>query len=923
MNIRYGLQRMALLNSAGYDSAIIPLDASVGLLASNNAGKTSMVNALQFPLVPDRRRLSFGGHSIEDSRRFYFKHDSSYILVELLTAGGTVVVGCVGLGAGHDFVHFAYSGALDLEDYRTDDHKVVRQASLVQHMATRGHTVFRYKPDEFRDRLFCRNRLPQAGEPDFGLFRVRADQETDTFQTIFTRILRLDDLTSESIKRDMLELYRSDMRGNFNFRKEWEQAFAQVNADMAQLQAAISCTKQIEELADLREDRVRYRSQVLHQMKRIDVALEGWEKHQFERTQLLQGEHVVLSRQRGELDQRQVQAIEDRTLARAKLADQQGRAAECADLGELFMSQELATREGLAAAVEEIASRKHELSRQIRVATRTPVEVLERRHREMKSKLDDLRRQHAAAGATLHASLEQALTPEQLGGISRVLSGQVLSMGADRFEVDADAAARGVTVEEDGLHIAGMRLDISGLAAQYERRSPQELEEEIKLQQGQLEELADTLQAARDQQARQNQLLDLEEEEKQARARLHRFERWQELLTEEPERAAAIEALTNQIAELDVQIDSVGDQAQQLREAMDKIQRELERLEEDNRRIRQLQEKRLERSSRLLANMEHKPTSPIYTAGLPDVIPFEQLRSTMDQQHQLCQDLERAERVTSDLLAEIHHKGLTKFAGEGGPEQEIVRIIEYHENRANEEAAVASQSRAASAAVSSALAHLRDGLRSFQGRVSSFNRLITRRSISDLAVFRINVVPEQQLLDDIETVLAGIETSDTGQLSLMEANTRRSNDAVGRALANLLGQHELRVESLFALEFEVGKKGQEPQRHRSLKGAASDGTTAMAKLVIGLAMLSELRDPRHEVRAAAYLDEAARLDEANQRSLIAAAESFGFSLIMAAPSQLVTPAYCVPIDKVGNNSRIEETRWMQIVHRDEAAAATA
>src|SRR5690606_34931318 len=106
-----------------------------------------------------------------------------------------------------------------------------------------------------------------------------------------------------------------------------------------------------------------------------------------------------------------------------------------------------------------------------------------------------------------------------------------------------------------------------------------ELEEEIKLQQGQLEELASTLQAARDQQARQNQLLDLEEEEKQARARLHRFERWQELLTEEPERAAAIEALTNQIAELDVQIDSVGDQAQQLREAMDKIQRELERLE--------------------------------------------------------------------------------------------------------------------------------------------------------------------------------------------------------------------------------------------------------------------------------------------------------------------------------------------------------
>jgi hypothetical protein len=60
MSIRYGLQKMAVLDSANYDYAIIPLDASVGLLANNNDGKTSLVNALQFPLVPDRRRLSFG-----------------------------------------------------------------------------------------------------------------------------------------------------------------------------------------------------------------------------------------------------------------------------------------------------------------------------------------------------------------------------------------------------------------------------------------------------------------------------------------------------------------------------------------------------------------------------------------------------------------------------------------------------------------------------------------------------------------------------------------------------------------------------------------------------------------------------------------------------------------------------------------------
>ncbi len=50
MITRYGLQRMALLNSAGCDYAIIPLDAPVGLLA-NNDSKTSLINSFQFALA--------------------------------------------------------------------------------------------------------------------------------------------------------------------------------------------------------------------------------------------------------------------------------------------------------------------------------------------------------------------------------------------------------------------------------------------------------------------------------------------------------------------------------------------------------------------------------------------------------------------------------------------------------------------------------------------------------------------------------------------------------------------------------------------------------------------------------------------------------------------------------------------------------
>ncbi|NMS18938.1 hypothetical protein HKB37_30910, partial [Vibrio parahaemolyticus] len=45
--LNYGFQRLALIGSAGYQRAELPLDDSVSLIAPNNHGKTSLINALQ------------------------------------------------------------------------------------------------------------------------------------------------------------------------------------------------------------------------------------------------------------------------------------------------------------------------------------------------------------------------------------------------------------------------------------------------------------------------------------------------------------------------------------------------------------------------------------------------------------------------------------------------------------------------------------------------------------------------------------------------------------------------------------------------------------------------------------------------------------------------------------------------------------
>jgi hypothetical protein len=92
--MQHGFQRLVLLGSAGYSRAELPLDGAVSLVAPNNTGKTSLINALQFLLIIDRRRMDFGAHDVEKSRRFYFPNNSAYVLLEVsLPESGTVVLG--------------------------------------------------------------------------------------------------------------------------------------------------------------------------------------------------------------------------------------------------------------------------------------------------------------------------------------------------------------------------------------------------------------------------------------------------------------------------------------------------------------------------------------------------------------------------------------------------------------------------------------------------------------------------------------------------------------------------------------------------------------------------------------------------------------------------------------------------------------
>src|SRR5690606_39042466 len=200
MNLYYGFQKLVLLGSAGYSRAELPLDDSVSLIAPNNTGKTSLINALQFLLIINKRRMDFGAHDVEKSRRFYFPNNSAYILLEVtLPESGTIVLGCVGKGVSYDYEYFAYQGQLNVEDFCKEDGTLVDQPMLVAHMASRQKYVYTYPSAECAHQSYGRGKRRQGQDLTFSVFRLEHVSDADVFQRVLTRPLRLDKLKSTEV----------------------------------------------------------------------------------------------------------------------------------------------------------------------------------------------------------------------------------------------------------------------------------------------------------------------------------------------------------------------------------------------------------------------------------------------------------------------------------------------------------------------------------------------------------------------------------------------------------------------------------------------------------------------------------------------------------------------------------------------------
>ncbi len=917
--MQYGFQRLVLLGSAGYSRAELPLDGAVSLVAPNNTGKTSLINALQFLLIIDRRRMDFGAHDVDKSRRFYFPNNSAYVLLEVtLPESGTVVLGCVGKGVSFDYEYFAYAGPLKVEEFCLPDGTLVAQPQLASHLGSHGRLVFSYSSSEFADMVYGGRSRRLTNQQGFCVFRLEHANDASVFQRVLTRTLRLDKLRSSEVKDYLLQIFRRDLPdASIDFKAEWDKAFADLNAERNQYQAAVLLQSTLSELEERQEARQVLRGKLLCWRPLVDKALGQWQQHYETRQHSLQGELAQYDVELSQLREQDIQSAREQNQCEQKQQQLLQQTEQLRALQQRFAL--IPERSTLEIRRRELQDQRDALVVRIHQAQHRSPAAIERELLRLEQELTQLTREIHTQGQNLYQQLASLIPGHQLDGLNKLLAKPVLTLSTEDYQLDSHAliAALG-DADSEQLYLPGLRLRLEALPVQHQQRTLAELDELHQDLQQQQALLREQLTTARELESVKQQCRALEQEVAELDSELRDYTHMQDLQQSEAARQSQLETLAHRLGELTASLAQSADRHRALNQQRVQRQQDLDILQQQHRQIEQRRSQRVDHEGPFvwLSELPHQPW-----LAQPEFA-LEQLAERLKTYLEDCRQLLDLDGQIRQLLGDIHTGGLTKYQFVGEPESEIARLIEFAHHLPQEAEALEKKVRSAVVNVAACLRELRDGLLAFKRRMREFNRKISGRQLSDLAVFKIEPEDETTLVEAIELLINTAATVDSGDtFELFNQQSVLDDDQLNRAKTLLIeegnARHGLRVADLFRLRFWVGKADRAPEAFDDLDSAASNGTVLMAKLVTGLAMLHLMQDQRRPIQGICYLDEALALDARNQRSLIDTAAEFGFSLIFASPAPLTTVRYCVPIHQRNGSNQISRFSW-QIIEPLEA-----
>lgn len=912
MKNEYGLRKLVLINSANYEIAEIPLDDAVSIVGPNNSGKTSLINALQFLLIRDKQQMNFGAHDRNSSLKFYFPYPSSYILLEMQLKSGVVVVGCVGKGFSNEYQYFSYEGSLRIEDYKDVDGNIIEEASLQEKMREKGISINKYpRSTEFFNNLYGKTDLASS-DLDIQLFSVAASLR-DVFQKVLIKTLHLDKLDSADIKRFLLQINavnyskEASSRG-FDFKREWNEAFQSVEEDEFQYQKCKESLSSINEL-ERKYNRIReLRGKIGTMRPLINEGLSRWEEYKNSEDDRLEKDLARVQAEVAEYGEKHDQIIRDNEDINRNLGEIESKNNRYESLKSRFVLNidENVLKQNLSSLNDQVAAKQTLLN-----STRQEnVRFISKRIKELEEGINQSLRELESGEKLFKRQVQSLLNFEEKDILYNLINQRILSLSVDELgDVRSfiESYKTWLNSQGDILEINGLTLNRCEILAMghYEEKSPEEIQEEINLSKDELEKYKERRRAIEEREKVEKELRELINRRDSVQKELNDYNEFVELRLTEAERNDEKNKLSEMLKENQDNLLKFDDEKRKRESEKRKITDAISGLNKRNDEISLLRNKRrdVENYTDIL-ELAYLPY--FYDGNVMEELP-ELLKNQVDD----CDELDSASSSKKRILRDLEYRGFTKFIGIEQEDEMTERILDYAHTLPKEEAAIQRNRHVAITRVGNVLIELVNQYTTFESDLAKFNILITKRRVSDLKKLSIEINP-RDLLEAVK-IIARHNTDSADSMGLFSHDAKEGfagNPAVYKAKEKLFrfcdNNDKLRLENLFDLSIKVQKEGELEQNLSDLNAIGSNGTVLMAKLIFGLALLHGMTDKKNATTSICYLDEAASIDEENQKKLIAAAREFGFVLLFASPTAQTTVRYCIRIEKRNNRNVVTD-----------------
>ncbi|MBR8844550.1 MULTISPECIES: ATPase [unclassified Pseudoalteromonas] len=920
----YGLSKLALLNTAGYAKCVIPLDKSASICAPNNTGKSSVINALQFPLINDLRLTEWDGHDLEETRKFYFSSDQSYILLEANLPHGDVVIGVAGLGkiAGYAHQFFCYQGKLNLDDY-TQGKSIIKYTKLFNHLQEKQLKPVELKAQEL-NALLTGGATPFDGDINLKMIPLNNVQDAPVYKEIFRRILNLHKLGAQDVKRFMLKVFERHMSNSkVDFYEVWRRAFDKVNRARRELNALESMQEPISALEKMLENEAVLKGKLAAYAPKLDLALVEYDNYHNEQIAELATQLEDIEAEKREFESKQQLYVQQsRDIERKQTQIEQW----FTDFHALKREFELTNHATLKTNLTLLKKEYEQLSFSINSAQGQSLHTLDFRINETQKQIKSLKLQLKNLEFNLFTRMREDLSLKEVEEISRILNPDLLSFSTtSQGEIDiTDEDAFGAFLESLSKSVQGGELKVPGATVKLKKLSPVQMQSgENKAQlQAQLESLQQSLNDLKQQREvaanvaeKQKERDALYDELMATEAAMKRFEQYQTMLQSVDAQQALKEQLEMEREQVDEYLHDIQRNAGSISDRRSIIKSKQDLLVRQADRLKQVKSERIDH------------TLDLYSGKLAPYeieinLDFDNLSEVTHQFNKDCNELRNLDVNVRNTYLHIYNAGITKFENESDVTIKYQKLISAYHNLDNERDAVDKQARVALTEVAATIKGLRQDLDRLRREMNSFNKGISQHRISNLQAFKINVIPRKMLIDSIDTIISTSDLYEKGEsldlLSEQPSSEKSVNEAKDHIIKLASDKAGLTLTDLFDIRFEVVNRAGDIEHFDKIDSAGSNGTRITIKLLCGMLFIRYLLSDQEQAmyRIPIYIDEAADIDPQNQKAIIETALSFGFVPIFASVKPQISCDYLVPIRSVAQGSQnwVDEKDWIEVEH---------